>query len=67
MQKLLIAIGIIILLGGILWPYISKLPLGRLPGDIVIEKENFKFYFPIVTMIILSAVVSLILWLLRKF
>jgi hypothetical protein len=67
MQKLLIAIGIIILLGGILWPYISKLPLGRLPGDIVIEKENFKFYFPIVTMILLSAVVSVIIWLLKKF
>jgi hypothetical protein len=67
MQKLLIAIGIIILLGGILWPYISKVPLGRLPGDIVIEKENFKFYFPIVTMILLSAVVSVIIWLLKKF
>ena len=67
MQKVLITIGIIILLAGLLWPYLSKLPFGRLPGDIVIEKENFKFYFPIVTMILLSAVVSLILWLLRKF
>ncbi|MDZ7765618.1 MAG: DUF2905 domain-containing protein [Melioribacteraceae bacterium] len=67
MQKVLITIGIIILLAGLLWPYLSKLPFGRLPGDIVIEKENFKFYFPIVTMILLSAVVSLIFWLLRKF
>ena len=67
MQKILITIGIIILLAGLLWPYLSKLPFGRLPGDIVIEKENFKFYFPIVTMIVLSAVVSFILWLLRKF
>jgi hypothetical protein len=67
MQKVLITIGIIILLVGLLWPYLSKLPFGKLPGDIVIEKENFKFYFPIVTMIVLSAVVSLILWLIRKF
>lgn len=67
MQRTLITIGILIVLGGILWPYISKLPFGRLPGDIVIEKENFKFYFPIVTMILLSAVISIIIWIVRKF
>ena len=67
MQKILITIGILILVAGIFWPYVSKLPFGRLPGDIIIEKENFRFYFPIVTMIIISAVVSLIIWIVRKF
>jgi len=67
MQKILILMGIIIVLAGVLWPYISKLPLGRLPGDIIIEKENFRFYFPIVTMILLSAVISIIIWVARKF
>ncbi|MGD8781526.1 MAG: DUF2905 domain-containing protein [Ignavibacteria bacterium] len=66
MQRTLIIIGIIILLAGITWPWLSKIPFGKLPGDIVIERENFKFYFPIVTMVLLSAILSLILWLFRK-
>jgi len=67
MQRILVIAGIIILLAGIFYPYLSKLPFGRLPGDIIIEKENFKFYFPIFTMIILSLVVSGIIWLAKKF
>ena len=67
MQKTLVIIGIIIAVVGLLWRYISKLPFGRLPGDIVIENDNFRFYFPIVTMIIISVIVSGILWLFRKF
>ena len=66
MQRLLIIIGLIILAIGLAWPWISKLGLGRLPGDIVIEKDNFRFYFPIVTSIIISLVLTLILWLFRK-
>ncbi len=66
-QKILIAIGIIFLLIGLLFPYISKLPLFRLPGDIVIDKPNFKFYFPITSMILLSVVLSIIFWIIRKF
>ena len=66
MQKTLIMIGILIAAIGLLWPWLGKLPLGRLPGDIVIDRENLKFYFPITTMIIVSLVISLILWLLRK-
>lgn len=54
MQKALIIIGALILAAGLLWPWISKLGLGRLPGDIAIRGEGFSFYFPITTMIILS-------------
>jgi len=66
MQKTLIIIGITIAVIGLLWPWLGKLPLGRLPGDIIIDRENMKFYFPITTMIIISLVISLILWLFRK-
>jgi uncharacterized protein HemY len=64
-QKTLIVIGLLIALIGLAWPWLSALPLGRLPGDIVIERENFRLYFPLTTTIIISAVVTVILWLLR--
>ncbi|WP_375201686.1 DUF2905 domain-containing protein [Hyphococcus sp.] len=60
MQKFLITAGIILLVTGLLWPVISKLGLGRLPGDIVIKREGFAFYFPLTTMIIISIVLTLI-------
>ena len=66
MQKLLITLGLILLAVGLLWPLLGKLGLGRLPGDIHYEKDGFSFYFPLVTGLIISAVISLILWLLRK-
>jgi hypothetical protein len=66
MQKVLIVIGIAIVLVGIGWPWLSKLPLGRLPGDIVIDREHFKAYIPITTMILVSLLLSAILWFLRK-
>lgn len=62
MQKLLITIGVVLIALGVLWPLLQKSGLGRLPGDIAVEKENFKFYFPITTSIIVSIVLSLILW-----
>ena len=62
----LVAIGLVLVVVGLLWPWIGKLGLGRLPGDIVIERGSFRFYFPIVTCLIISIVVSVILWLLRK-
>jgi len=65
-QKLLITAGIIILVVGFLWPWISKMPFGKLPGDIVLDKPGFKFFFPITSMIILSVVLSLIIWLIKK-
>ncbi|WP_425410590.1 DUF2905 domain-containing protein [Hyphococcus sp.] len=60
MQKLLITIGIMLLVAGLLWPLLSKLGIGRLPGDIRIEREGFAFYFPLTTMIIISIVLTLI-------
>ena len=66
MQKMLIIIGLIIIVIGLAWPWIKALNLGNLPGDIVIKKQHFSFYFPIVTCIILSVVISLLLWLFRK-
>ena len=66
MQKSLILIGVIIVLAGLLWPWLGKIPFGRLPGDIVIDKPNFKLFFPITSMLLVSGLLSLILWLLRK-
>jgi len=67
MQKILITIGIIILLTGLFWPWLSKIPFGRLPGDIVIDKETFKLYIPITSMLIASVILTLIFWIIRKF
>jgi hypothetical protein len=66
MQRLLIIAGLIILIAGFLWPWLSRLPFGRLPGDIRIVREGFSFHFPIVTSIIISIVLSLILWIFRR-
>jgi Protein of unknown function (DUF2905) len=66
MSRWLIIFGVVLIAAGLLWPVLQKLGLGRLPGDIVIERENFRFYFPIVTSLIISVVLSLILWLLNR-
>lgn len=66
MQKWLITIGLLILAVGVLWPWLSKLGLGRLPGDIRIEREGFSFYFPLMTGLIISIVITLILWIFRR-
>ena len=66
MQRILITIGIVFLAAGVLWPWLAKLGLGRLPGDIRIESESGGFYFPIVTCIVISIVLSLIVWFLRR-
>jgi hypothetical protein len=65
-QKALIVAGLTILLIGLLWPWLSKLPLGRLPGDIVVEREGFRFYLPLTTGILMSLVLSLVVWLFRR-
>ena len=65
MQKSLIILGIAIVLAGLLWPYLSKLPLGRLPGDILIKKPVV-VYIPITTMLLVSIVLSLILYFFKK-
>lgn len=66
MNRVLIVLGSLLLLAGLAWPWLRKLPLGRLPGDIVIDRPGFRFFFPLATMIIVSLLVSLILWLLRR-
>ena len=62
MQRLLIVLGILLLVAGVAWPWLSKLPFGRLPGDIIIERENFRLYFPLTTGLLVSLLLSLLLW-----
>ena len=66
MARFLVTIGLVLVALGFLWPLLSKLGLGRLPGDIVISRGNFRFYFPIATSLLVSLVLSLILWLFRR-
>jgi len=65
-SRVLILIGIAIVVIGLLWPWLSKLGLGRLPGDIVVQRQGFSFHFPIVTCLIVSAVASLLFWFFRR-
>ena len=66
MQRFLIGLGLAILIVGIAWPLVSRIGLGRLPGDIVIERGGTSFYFPIVTCIVISVVLSAIFWLFNR-
>ena len=66
MSRLLIIFGIVLVAIGVLWPLIAKLGLGRLPGDIVIEREDFRLYIPIATSLLISLILSLILWFLNR-
>ncbi len=66
MQKTLIIVGVILILIGVLWPWLGKVPIGRLPGDIIINKPNVKIFFPITTMIIISIIITIILWVIKK-
>lgn len=65
-QRLLIILGLLIIAAGVLWPWLSKLPIGSLPGDVVVDRPGFKLFAPFTTMIIVSLVVSVIIWLLRR-
>lgn len=66
MQRLLVVLGTLCLLTGLLWPWLSRLPLGRLPGDIRFERDGFGFFFPLTTSVLISLVISLVIWLLRR-
>jgi Protein of unknown function (DUF2905) len=66
MARFLITLGIVILAIGLLWPYLSRMGLGRLPGDIVIERENLTFYFPLTTCLLLSVLLSLVFWIVNR-
>lgn len=66
MQKILIGIGIILILLGLAWPWLQRIGIGHLPGDIIVKRDNFTFYFPIMTSIIASILLSLLFWFLHK-
>ena len=66
MQRTLIILGLALVGAGLLWPWLTKLGFGRLPGDIRIEGENGGFYFPIVTCLVISVVLSILLWIFRR-
>jgi hypothetical protein len=66
MPRMLIVFGLVLVAAGLLWPFLGRLGLGRLPGDIVIERPGFSFYFPLMTSLIISVVLSLILWLVSR-
>jgi hypothetical protein len=66
MARFLIVLGVVILVIGLLWPYLSRIGLGHLPGDIVIKRDNATFYFPLVTCLLLSLLFSLILWVVNR-
>ena len=62
MARILIVLGLVLLFAGLLWPYLSQIGLGRLPGDIVIERKNVTLYFPLMTSLLASVLLSLVLW-----
>ncbi len=66
MQRALIVVGLVLLAVGLAWPWLSKLPFGRLPGDIGIEREGYSFYFPLTTGVVISVIISIILWIFRR-
>jgi hypothetical protein len=66
MSRTLIVIGLLLVAAGVLWPWLQKVALGRFPGDFVIRREGFTFYAPIATCILISIVLSIIFWFLRR-
>jgi hypothetical protein len=66
MNRILILLGTLLILAGLSWHWLRRLPLFRLPGDVVIDRPGFKFFFPLTTMLIVSVVISLVAWLLRR-
>lgn len=66
MSRFLIVTGLVLLAAGLLWPLLQKVGFGRLPGDILIERENVRFYFPLGTSLLISIVLSLLLWLFHR-
>jgi len=65
-RRILIVAGIVLLIAGLLWPLFTRLGLGRLPGDIAVERGNFRFYFPLATSLVVSVVLTLLFWLFRR-
>jgi len=66
MGRWLMVLGVILVIAGLLWPWLTKVGLGHLPGDIRIERKGFVFYFPLTSGLIVSGVLTLILWIFRR-
>jgi len=66
MSRFLIVLGLVIVAVGLLWPILTRLGLGRLPGDIVVQRGSFSFYFPLATCIVVSVVLSVVFWLFHR-
>jgi Protein of unknown function (DUF2905) len=66
MSRALIILGLVLVVAGLLWPLIGKLGLGRLPGDIHVEGSNYSFYFPLMTSLVVSVVLSVVWWLANR-
>lgn len=65
-SRILVTVGIVLIVAGLLWPVLQRLGLGRLPGDVVIERDNVRVYIPIVTSLVLSVLLTLVLWLINR-
>ena len=65
-SRILIVAGVTLLIAGLAWPLLTRLGLGRLPGDIMVERGNFRFYFPLATSLVVSVLVTLLFWLFRR-
>jgi hypothetical protein len=66
MNRLLILLGLVLVVAGVAWPWIRRLRLFHLPGDIAVNRPGFQFYLPITTMLIVSVCLSVLAWLIRK-
>ena len=66
MNRWLVIAGLVLVGIGLLWPWLSKLPLGRLPGDIAIKRDGLSFYFPLMTTLVISVLLSILLWLFNR-
>ena len=66
MQKVLVILGLLLVAAGLAWPWLRRIPFGRLPGDIHVVRDGFSFSFPIVTCIVISIIISLLLWIFRR-
>ena len=64
--RTLVIVGVVLVVAGLAWPWLSRIGLGRLPGDIIIRRGNFRLYFPITTSIVVSLVLSILFWLFHK-
>jgi len=65
-SRFLIILGLVLIVAGLIWPVLKKLGFGRLPGDIVVERDGLRIYFPVFTSILISVVITLILWLFHR-